>query len=294
MYAKTLYKPTRPKDIDEKIKAFTNNNLPHFFTYAKDKSKGQVEEVNNSLVNRLDSIIPNPRLNCSKANLGKLNYEVLVNNKDVEICVEFDKQGRPIEEKSDKLICEFVKIAKEVFFDVSVVTRIARIESDDNASKTKTMLKNEEYRRLGKRVVSILEEKTGMSKEDMADILVKYQYVIKPTKRKTMLWICFGDVVVENIKRNLATMSNEEINMEKRVCECCGKTFFTMANAKTTLCCACAKKKKNSNRRKKRTCVDCGKEIVGRSLRCNECKITYNRLKAKERKCKERENRKVS
>lgn len=294
-YAKTLYKPTRPKDIDEKIKAFTNNNLPHFFTYAKDKSKGQVESVNESLVNRLDGIIPNPRLNCSKANLGKLNYEVLVSNKDIEVNVAFDRQGRIVEEKTDKLICEFVKVAKEIFFDVSVVTRIAKIENDDNASKTKTMLKNEEYRRLGKKVVGLLEEKTGMSKTDMTDILVKYQYVIKPTKRKTMLWICFGDVIVENIKRNLSTMSNEEINMEKRICECCGKTFFTMANARTTMCCNCARKKKNNDRRKKRTCIDCGSSnVIGRSLRCEECKITYNRIKAKERKSKERENRKVS
>ena len=35
--AKTLYMPTRPKDIDTKIKSFTKNQVPYFFMYAKDK-----------------------------------------------------------------------------------------------------------------------------------------------------------------------------------------------------------------------------------------------------------------
>src|SRR5690606_5612403 len=53
-YAKTLYKPVRPKEIDNVIKKYTKAKLPHFFIYAKDKSKKQVENVNDSLVNKFD------------------------------------------------------------------------------------------------------------------------------------------------------------------------------------------------------------------------------------------------
>ena len=37
-YAKTLYKPEFPDNIKKEITSFTNNPLPHFFKYAKDKT----------------------------------------------------------------------------------------------------------------------------------------------------------------------------------------------------------------------------------------------------------------
>ena len=58
-YAKTLYKPEFPEKIGNEIKKFTNEKLPAFFEYAKDKDKSQVTNRNDSLVNKLYSRIPN-------------------------------------------------------------------------------------------------------------------------------------------------------------------------------------------------------------------------------------------
>ena len=44
------------------IHSYTRRKLPHFFIYAKDKTDIQVEPLNESTVNRLDYIIPNPAI----------------------------------------------------------------------------------------------------------------------------------------------------------------------------------------------------------------------------------------
>ena len=100
-YAKTLYKPERPQAIHEEITAFTKGNVPHFFVHAKDKEFTQVEEINESFVNKLEYKIINPRINCrnlkdSKGKkLGTIDYTKLVNNPDIECKVGFHKNGTP-------------------------------------------------------------------------------------------------------------------------------------------------------------------------------------------------------
>ena len=84
-YAKTLYKPTRPKKIKKKILEYTQHKVPHFFVYAKDKSKHQVEKINKSTVNKLQRIIPNPRIKFENTNVGEFDYKMLMRNKDIYV-----------------------------------------------------------------------------------------------------------------------------------------------------------------------------------------------------------------
>ena len=56
-YAKTLYKPEFPNQVKQQITSFTNNFLPYFFKYAKDKTEEQIVPINNSFVNKLNSLI---------------------------------------------------------------------------------------------------------------------------------------------------------------------------------------------------------------------------------------------
>jgi arsenate reductase-like glutaredoxin family protein len=77
-YAKTLYKPIRPKNIDKIIKAHTKNKVPYFFIYAKDKTKEQVSKKNNSLVNRLEHFVPNQRLIFKSDQSEKFDYRNLM------------------------------------------------------------------------------------------------------------------------------------------------------------------------------------------------------------------------
>ena len=127
----------------------------------------------------------------------------------------------------------------------------------------------------------------GYSKEELTDIFVKLQYHIKPNKRKTILWLCFGDAIFENIKKNLETMSEEELNMAVKECVDCGEEFFVKANSRMKRCDKCRKKRRGIIVDKK--CVDCGKLIlVGRKKRCENC----NRIFEREKKRKQRENKK--
>ena len=52
-FAKTLYKPEFPHEINEQISKFTNAKLPAFFEYAKDKERSQVKKRNQSFVNKI-------------------------------------------------------------------------------------------------------------------------------------------------------------------------------------------------------------------------------------------------
>ena len=283
--AKTLYKPTRPKEIDEKIKAFTKNKLPHFFIYAKDKEKEQVEEVNKTLVNRLDKAIPNPKIDCRKIDLGKINYKVLMDNSDIEVKVKFDEKGRMIEEETDEVILAYSKIIKENLMDAGVLTKIQKISSFDIDKLEKWNIKQKIMKDMSNKIIDEL-MKYGYSKKELADIFVKFQYHIKPNKRKTILWLCFGDIIFDNIEKNLKTMTEEELNMAVKECDDCGKEFFVKANSRIKRCDKCRKKRRGIIVDKK--CIDCGKLILlGRKKRCDDCNRVYER----EKKRKQRENK---
>ena len=96
--AKTLYMPERPKFVRELVTLFTKENVPHFFKYAKDKEEWQVSEINNCFVNRLNNIIPNPRINCRGLGLDKVDHTLLMNNPDIDCRVVFTDRGKLIKE----------------------------------------------------------------------------------------------------------------------------------------------------------------------------------------------------
>ena len=77
-YAKTLWKGTRPKDIDKIIKSYTKSQVPQFFIYAKDKEPSNVEKINQSTMNRISSMIPTNKIKYSKT-IGKFDYQMLMN-----------------------------------------------------------------------------------------------------------------------------------------------------------------------------------------------------------------------
>ena len=57
--------------------------------------------------------------------------------------------------------------------------------------------------------------------KEIADILVKYLYAIKESKNKEILWVCYGDILVHNLERNI----------KKRTkfvqCSVCGEWYET-------------------------------------------------------------------
>lgn len=187
-YAKTLYKPERPEHIHEIITGYTKENLPHFFTYAKDKSENQVVDINNSFVNKLNKVIPNPRINCRYLGLGKIDYNLLMNNPDIECRAKLDR-GRLVEDETDPLIVKYCELNSNHHFSMDSV-------SSSDKSKNKNDLKYDAIKNDMKYELS----QFGYSDVEIADILIKYLYGVKNSRYKEALWLCYGDIIVENLE----------------------------------------------------------------------------------------------
>lgn len=195
-YAKTLYKPERPKHIDDEITVFTKERLPHFFKYAKDKNDSQIVEHNQSFVNKLDKMIPNPKINCRKLGLGKIDYTLMMSNPDIECKVAFTNNGKLVKEETDPLIVRYCDFDREYYFSVD-----AAISGEDEQQSTDRFAKKAmKYKQMSDRIKSELSQ-FGYSDSEVADILVKFLYGIKNSKNKTVLWICYGDYIVGNLER---------------------------------------------------------------------------------------------
>lgn len=227
-YAKTLYKPTRPDDIHDKINSYTNKPLPHFFKYAKDKKGNQICDVNLSFVNKLESIIPNPRMSFKNLGLGEIDYKLLMYDPDTEVEVSIADNGRLIEDETNPVIVEYNKFSKEYY--LAIDSTICSMSNNKSDAYMRAQLK---YRRIANEIRSAL-SKFGYNDVEVTDILVKYLYDIRPNSmNKAALWICYGDIILENLK--------ESFKLETKQVQCvdCGKWF--KVNALNSESCRCSK-----------------------------------------------------
>ena len=170
MYAKTLFKPTRPPEIDDLIKRYTRLKVPYFFKYAKDKSEEQVEPVNRSTVNRFDTLIDNPKFRWSATNVGKFDYKMLMKNKKIEVDDQIIERYKELNKIKNRLFNEERdRKKKEHFIDKYIRNELLKINKDV---------------------------------ECLTDVLVKYLYITK-AQNKTTLWNSFGDIIIKNLQANI-------------------------------------------------------------------------------------------
>lgn len=201
-YAKTLYKPERPKDIDTAIREFTGKKVPYFFIYAKDKDVSQVSEMNNSIVNKLCRLIPNPRINTRKLGLQPINHEYLMHNSNIKT--------------DENLIKRYTELNNTYHFKVSM-----KDEFQNNLQYLATLVRKE---------LSAF----GYSDSEVSDMLVKYLYEKKNRKAKELLWFCYGNYIVENLKNNLHVKKTKDVQ-----CIDCSEWFETDIYSKSCRCKSC-------------------------------------------------------
>ena len=169
-YAKTLYKPKRPDDINKKINSFIKSKLPHFFIYAKDKSVSQVERTNDSLVNRFDKEFKNTPLRFSAKNFGKLDYKYLMDNPSIQI--------------DNDVINIYNKLNKTYHFKIDQ-------KNQDNVDYIIKTVRDE------------LLCQPKYTETEIADMLIKYLYSNRKTAHKEILWKCFGNIIIDNLNINI-------------------------------------------------------------------------------------------
>lgn len=199
-YAKTLWLPEPPKDINKKIKSYTKAKVPHFFIYAKDKEPNQCESENNSTMNRISSFIPNPMVRYNK-NIDKFDYQILMNPD-----ADFTIKHSPILETYDYWLTH-----RYEFYDVN--------EGIDDEDLWMYQKIREKFLELG-------------DIDYIVNSLVVYCYTKRVNSNKKLLWACFGDVIVSNIKKNLPKLESDK----GIICPVCGKRF--KAATYNQICCS--------------------------------------------------------
>ena len=215
-YAKTLWLPTPPKQVEKTIKSYTKAKVPNFFIYAKDKEKSQVEPANDSTMNRIAKAIPDGKLTFTKS-ISKFDYRMLMN-------MEVDFSVNP----------ENPVIKAYDYWN-------ARINSfvEDKAVKNQDMYK---YKKLREQVI----EESGKDIDYVVNTLVSVLYTVRRTSAKKGLWDAFGDIIVRNLKKNLEGKG--------KICPICGKRFVpNKFNTDTQITCSsgCKKQYDINNRKEK-------------------------------------------
>ena len=156
-------------------------------------------------MNRLSAYIPDKRISYCKI-IGKFDYRKLMN-----LDCGFDI-------REDSLIIEryeYYNQNKDKIFNI-----------DDG----KYLNQMDCY--LPKYVRDKIIEETRYDLDYITNTLVVYFYTIKKSSNKELLWSSFGDVIVENLKKNV----------KGKICPICGKRFEPNNNRQLTCSEECGEK----------------------------------------------------
>ncbi|WP_280144561.1 MULTISPECIES: hypothetical protein [Bacillus amyloliquefaciens group] len=223
-YAKTLYKPTRPDHVSQRINGFLkgtyNRKVPHFFIYAKDKKRKNVRPRNDSVVNRLGEKIPNNRVNFKRL-AGKFDYTKLKNKNtnlelDQEVSTRFNELYKLYSKQQKELGTKgiLLQIKDELLKDFSrkkvedaMIVRTYTLLDRGKHWKAKQQKKQDVSRQDAEwHVTKEIRETLLSIKRDssyITDILVEYLFNTKCSKHKDTLYNCFGYNIVRNLKKNI-------------------------------------------------------------------------------------------
>lgn len=210
--AKTLYMPERPEWFTPIVSKFTNEKLPAFFEYAKDKEKSQVKKRNQSFVNKIYDRIPNKPINTRGMNLGKIDYKVMMENSTI-IC------SKEVSDLYDEL-------NKQYRYMINM-----KDEHIDNLRYVACKIRDEF-------------SKFGYSDETITDMLIEYLYG-RDKRYKQLLWFCYGQYVVNNLEKNLSVNKTKVIQ-----CIDCGEWFEVDISSKRIRCDECFKLERKEHNRK--------------------------------------------
>ena len=199
-YAKTLWLPEPPKQVAKVIQSYTKAKVPDFFQYAKDKFPHQVEAQNQSTMNRISAKIPDPKIKFSKS-ISKFDYRMLM-NLDYDFSISSEN---PVIKAYDYWN------ARQYLFN---------IEEEKHQKQEDVYM----YQQMRQRII---DECKNENMDYIVNTLVAYLYTVRTTSPKKTLWACFGDIIVENLKKNLKGKG--------KVCKICGKRF-TPVNSKQLMC----------------------------------------------------------
>lgn len=244
--------------MDEVIKSYTKSKLPAFFEYAKDKKDAQIESINDSTVNRIRKLRKKQMVRCwfKAEGMDKFNYRVLMNNPNTEV---------------DEVIADKFK-------DLTHYIKF-RFDGDEESNNFEIVFND-----VRQQMLTVCDDEVKI-----VDVLIKRLFDETKSDKKRAFWTIYGDIVYENVKKNVDT--------DMIMCSDCGRRFFS-ENRFQKRCNVCSVGHANHKKRddKYLICCDCHNEFVvkgsnKRTVRCPVCQEILRKNAAKEcmRKKRERE-----
>ena len=216
-----------------RIKNAIIGKLPHFFIYAKDKTRNQVGDVGSSVTDRLLQRIQSYKFDFKKKELGTFDYKQLMHNQDVEIG------------DNERLVIKtYYKMASKI--SMQNIT----IGEDDNTYINAVRGIYEELAKYG-------------SDQYITDILVYQLFHNKKAKHKNVFWFIYGDIVYQNLLDNHAG--------DERMCERCGKRFVP-TSPRQKVCGECSHQKEPDVIHRA-ICSVCGETFIASSLSQTVCPV---------------------
>ncbi|MCA1025690.1 hypothetical protein LCM23_06270 [Cytobacillus kochii] len=206
-FAKTLYMPKRPEKVDKVIKEYIKSKVPFFFIEAKGKERKNVEPINDSTINKLRKVIPNKRIKF-KDIAGEFDYKNLM-NQDV------------------------------VYTNKSLVNLYKKLDRSK-----KWIIKKNDHKNDGFYIDTYIRNELNSSfieEDKIVNQLVEYLYKQTNASIKTTLWDCYGNILLEHLRHNLA---------QTKQCNNCG-TRIEITGRNTKYCKKCYSKKEKERQRKK-------------------------------------------
>ncbi|WP_371017403.1 hypothetical protein [Pseudalkalibacillus sp. JSM 102089] len=238
-YAKTLFRPTRPTEIDEIIKQYTKGDLPAFFQFDSRKIKKKDNRIvkeprvaakTDSTVNRLEDLISNKRIHFREIAGGKFDYKLLMNNPKTKIDDKVIEKYEELNEEKRKLIDK----NKEEFDK----------NKKDNKLYVYVLIRNELL-------------KINPDPMYVADVLIQYLFGVKDSSFKSTLWESFGEEIEVNLDKNLD---------EALECEDCDSKFRKVKRGQVR-CESCYEiELKRIDRERKRKAREKKKISIGQNL----------------------------
>lgn len=209
--AKTLEMPKAKGDMAKKILEISNIKMPYFFQFVKKDYKNNVEETNDSTVNRICKKIEDiPQKKFVYNQIGTFRYDNLLGNKKIEI--------------NNIVVNEYERLNKEMqeyFYKNHAMTK-------EEISRSVWDIMRMEF--------DLFCKENNIKYEDAVDMIIRYMY--KPANRsrmKGLLFNVFGDVIVQNLKNNIGSNSI--------ICSKCSRRAKKTSN-RQTMCPSCADKAK--------------------------------------------------
>lgn len=122
--------------------------------------------MNNSVVNQLEHIVPNKRMSFAAKNIGVFRYQYMLSNPMKQV--------------------ELLSSVTDLYNDVEKQYRYSISFYDDDSN----------FAYIRDNILKQFDE-ICLERLDVCDILVKYLFHSKNSRRKNVFWMCFGDIVLE-------------------------------------------------------------------------------------------------